>query len=519
MAAHLLRLRLDSLIGAVRGDRRHRARTIVALVVLAVVVVAVGVAILRLRSAQGVSASVVVVLAGTALALGFALAPLVTGAVDPLDPRRFAVFAPAPGPLAALLAAIGFLSVPVLVVTILAVVTAVMWIGRGVPAGLAIVSAVLGILTCGLFARLSEAVAALVIRQRRTRELTALFVVGAVVIVLPVAVFLASLDWRGVVPMQLRQAVDILALTPFGAAWAIPASSGGALTAAILIAVGTVVLLAGAWFLIVRHVLTHTERPIVVRERGGLGWFAVAPGNAAGAIAARGLIYWLRDRRYLVNVVIVPVVAALLTVPLLIVGVPAELVALVPVPVMALFFGWIVHNDLAYDSTAVWMHVAGGVRGTADRVGRLVPVLVMAVPVLAVAVPVAIAFHGRWSVLPALAGVTTALFLSGLGLSSIASVAAPYAVARPGESPFQQPQRTGSAAAVSQTFVMIGALVLSAPALWWGWLTLTVDTSYAMAALLAGVIGGLVVLVAGIAVGARIFSRSGGRLMEFAEST
>ena len=67
MAAHLVRLRLDSLIGAVRGDRRHRARTIVALVVLAVVVVAVGVAILRLRSAQGVSASVVVVLAGTAL--------------------------------------------------------------------------------------------------------------------------------------------------------------------------------------------------------------------------------------------------------------------------------------------------------------------------------------------------------------------------------------------------------------------------------------------------------------------
>src|SRR5690349_23483205 len=58
-------------------------------------------------------------------------------------------------------------------------------------------------------------------------------------------------------------------------------------------------------------------------------------------------------------------------------------------------------------------------------------------------------------------GVCAALFFSGLGFSSVSSVVAPYAVSRPGESPFQQPQRTGSAGAMSQALVMLGAIARS----------------------------------------------------------
>jgi ABC-2 type transport system permease protein len=199
--------------------------------------------------------------------------------------------------------------------------------------------------------------------------------------------------------------------------------------------------------------------------------------------------------------------------------VPPELVALVPVPFAALFLGWLPHDDLAYDSTAVWMHIASGVRGVSDRVGRLVPVLLVGVPLLAVAIPVATTLHGRWAVLPALTGVCAALFLSGLGLSSISSVVAPYAVSRPGESPFQQPQRTSSVGAVAQGAVMLGALVLSAPVLWCGWLALQGDTDAAEMALWGGLAIGLGVLLVGITIGAIAFERRGGRLMEFAEST
>ena len=158
-------------------------------------------------------------------------------------------------------------------------------------------------------------------------------------------------------------------------------------------------------------------------------------------------------------------------------------------------------------------------RGWSDRIGRLVPVLLIGLPLLALAIPFAILLYGRWALLPALAGVCLSLFLCGLGLSSIASVAAPYAVSRPGESPFEQPQRTGAGGVIAQGLVMLGTIALSAPALWWAWIALTDDIEAAMLALWGGLVTGVVVLAVGIAIGAIVFERRGGRLMEFAEST
>jgi ABC-2 type transport system permease protein len=115
-------------------------------------------------------------------------------------------------------------------------------------------------------------------------------------------------------------------------------------------------------------------------------------------------------------------------------------------------------------------------------------------------------------------GVTASLFLAALGLSSISSVAAPYAVSRPGDSPFQQPQRTGSTGIAGQSFVMIGALLVSIPTLWWAWLAVTADASYGAMALTAGIVTGVVVLVIGLAIGALVFERRSGALMEFVEA-
>ncbi|MGZ8804849.1 MAG: hypothetical protein ACXWZG_06065, partial [Microbacterium sp.] len=363
---------------------------------------------------------------------------------------------------------------------------------------------------------------ALFLRERRSRELSGLFVLAILVVVVPVGVFFASLEWGGRVPTQLAEAVNALAVTPIGAAWAFPgrvAQGGlGAATPTLLIALGTLIGLGLIWLLLVRRLLSSTEPPVSVRERGGLGWFAVAPGTPSGAVSARSLVYWLRDRRYLVNIIVIPIAAAITTVPLLIAGVPPEIVALVPVPIVALFLGWLPHNDLAYDSTAVWMHIASGVRGASDRIGRLVPVLLIGIPLLAVLVPVSISLHGRWALLPAMVGICASLFLSGLGLSSISSVVSPYAVSRPGESPFQQPQRTGAGGAISQSLVMLGAIALSAPALWWGWLALNGDVESATMALWGGLAIGVAVLIIGVAVGSAVFDRRGGRLMEFAES-
>lgn len=526
MVAHLLRLRFDLLVGALRGDARHVARVLVAAAVLVAAVVGVFVGTARLQSAGIEVAAAVTVVAGSALTLGVFAAAFMGGIDDQLDPRRFAVFGMSPLSAAFATLAAGIVSVPVLALIAVGVAVARIWIGLGAAVPMAVLGAALGVLTCLLAAKVALALAGLVLPGRRSRELTVVFLVAVLVLVIPVVLFFVSLEWDGRVPSALREAVSVLSLTPFGAAWAIAPAAVSAFGGAggtggaggpVAVAVATVLVLAALWVWLVRLLLTTAERPAAVRDRGGLGWFGLTPSTPAGGVAARSLIYWLRDPRYLVNLAIVPVVAVVVVVPLLLVGVPAEYVALVPAPLMALFFGWIAHNDLAYDSTALWMHIASAARGSADRLGRLVPVLLVGVAALAVVIPLTVSLHGRWAVLPAVVGVCASLFLTGLGLSSLSSVLAPYAVSRPGDSPFQQPQRTSGG--LSQGVVLIGALLLSTPALWWGWRALAVDTADAWPALWAGVAVGLAVLVIGIFAGGAAFERRSGRLMEFAEST
>ncbi|GAA1936732.1 hypothetical protein GCM10009775_30840 [Microbacterium aoyamense] len=522
MAAHVLRLRIALLVGALRGDAGRATRIVIGLILLTTAIVAACWALLTLRDAADEVALAVTVLCGSAISLGFALAPVVAAADDPLDPRRFALLGMPHGRLAAVLVLAGFVSVPIAALLAFAITGAVLWGAHGVPWVAGAASVILVAATCVLLARVCMALTSLFLRERRSRELTGLFVLAILVVVVPVGVFLASLEWDGTVPSQLSEAVDVLALTPFGAAWAFPGllaqgDPGAGLSLAI--AVLSLALLGLLWWWLVRRLLTTTERPASGRERSGLGWFGVAPGTAGGAIAARSLQYWFRDRRYVMNLVVIPIAAAVAPVPLLIAGVPPEIALLLPVLLAALFLGWLPHNDLAYDSTAVWMHLASGVRGISDRVGRLVPVLLVGVPLLAVAIPVSVAAYGRWMLLPALTGVCVSLFFSALGLSSISSAVAPYAVSRPGESPFQQPQRVGSSGAIAQALVMFGAIAVSAPVLWLAWLVMTGEPERATVALWTGVGVGAVVFAIGIGLGSLAFERRGSRLMEFAEAT
>ncbi|KSU55243.1 hypothetical protein AS029_04200 [Microbacterium enclense] len=520
MVAHVLRLRLAMMLGALRGDRRDVIRRVIGVVLLVAATVVAAMSAAGLADADRLTTAVVSVLAGSAVTLGFAIGPPVTASIDPLDPRRFAVIGPEPRPLAGALILAGFLSVPVLVTLTLGVSLAVAWGAQGASAVASVASVVLGLTTCVLFARVSMALGALVQRPRQSRELVSVYLIAVLVVVVPIGVFLGSLEWRGAVPTQLASAAEILSWTPIGAAWAIGlAPTAGAAVGSLVVALATMAVLVLAWFALVRVLLTTTRRPAAVRERGGLGWFALLPGTPGGAVAARSLSYWLRDRRYIVNVVIVPIAAVVSTVPLLVAGVPFELAVLLPVPIMALFFGWLPHNDLAYDSTALWMHIASGVRGIPDRVGRLVPVLLIGIPILAVSLPLAIVAHGRWAVFPAMVGVCAALFLGGLGLSSISSVLAPYAVSRPGDSPFQQPQRTGSGGVVAQGLVMLGAMLTALPAGWLTWQAIGGATIDSVLALWVGVGAGAFVLVVGIGLGAVVYERRATRLMEFAEAT
>lgn len=238
------------------------------------------------------------------------------------------------------------------------------------------------------------------------------------------------------------------------------------------------------------------------------------PRTATGAIGARGVIYWAADVRYLANLVIIPVAGLLPIVPLLIAGVPADIVALVPLPIIAAFIGWIAHNDLAYDSEALWLHLVTGVRGIADRLGRLVPVTLFAIPVLSATIALTASFADAWEHLPTLIGVALALTLTGFGLSSISSAAAPYAVARPGDSPFRQPQRLGARGAIALTLVLILTVAAAVPTMIPAVETLLGGAQLDDDVLLRGAVTGVGALVVGVLIGALVFQRRGHLLVD-----
>ncbi|WP_409047110.1 hypothetical protein AB2L57_11160 [Microbacterium sp. HA-8] len=520
MVAHVLRLRLALLLGAFRGDRRHIVRSVAGVFVV-ILLTAGGCWGLTVTAEHSVAdLRIVLVGGGFSLFLAFLLAGALTGVEDPLDPRRFVVFGLRETTLTGALVLAGLLSLPVFALAALAVAAVVLVVDAGAPVPGVVAAALVGILTCALAARVGFAsVAVLAPRRRRTlRRGIALLALLAVAIPASIGV-VAATGWGGApLTATLAHVTDALALVPGGASWAVLVPGSGEDALAWTVAIATLAGLGAIFFALAIRLQRHTPAASAQRDRGRLGWFGLMPGTPGGAIAARSMLYWLHDRRYLTNVVIVPIAAVIVVVPLLVAGVPLGTAILLPVPLIALFLGWLPHDDVAYDSTAVWMHVAAGVPGVSDRVGRLAPLLFVGTPVLAVAVPLAVAVNGDWSLLPALAGVCAGLFFSGLGLSSVSSVIAPYAVTRPGDSPFRQPQRTGSSGLIAQAGVFIGALAASAPALWFAWLTFTGSNEHAMWALLSGVAAGAVVLLVGVGIGSLMFSRRGGRLLEFAET-
>ncbi|MDN3443723.1 hypothetical protein [Microbacterium sp. APC 3901] len=520
MAAHVLRLRAALLIGSLRDERRVRTLAMLTLVVILTAVVCA--AVLSLDDAPVAVARTVIVLGSAALLLGFLVGPILVGAVDQLDPRRFAVFGVDERQMPWILALASFISVPSLALVAVNVSVCIVAVRLGAPWFIAVLMSVVSLLSTILSARIGMAVNALLLPERRSRELTALFALAVIVIAFPVAVFLASLKWDGQVPAAVASLTATIGFTPLAASsrflfsFATEDVAGNWISG--IVALGTAVALSALWSWLVRRLLTTTERPVASRERSGLGWFGLLPSNAFGAIASRSLVYWLRDRRYIMNLIVVPVAGALTVLPLLVAGVPLEIAALVPVPVMALFFGWLPHNDVAYDSTALWTHVASGVRGIPDRLGRLVPVVLVAVPVLAIAVPLTLLWIDDWRLLLPLTGLGASLLLSALGFSSIVSVIAPYAVSRPGDSPFQQPQRPTSRGAYGPAAAFLGAIVVSVPTIWLLVLTMLEGSQFAPATFWAGLATGIAVFAIGVGVGGRIFEREGERLMEFVET-
>jgi len=514
--AHFVRLKVQLLANMFRRSPWQVVGIVIGLLYGMAITTAAVLFLTALRFAPLPLARTVVVLGGALVYLGHLVVPLIIGVDDTLDPRRFALLGISRTRLALGLAVAALLGIPSIAMIFIAFGTVATWSRSPTATLVALLAAPVVVATCVLLARISAAAGGLLVSTRRSREALTVVALLGIVCIAPLIALLSSLDYGKDASTAFARLAHVVAWTPLGAAWAAPgwvasSSPGGLLQ--LFDAVVFVALLWLIWQALVARTIVTQARQGRAQTFSGLGWFGRLPSTPRGAIAARSLTYWGRDVRYRVSFAMVPITPVLIIAPLLLVGVQPSLLALVPVPCIALFLGWMSHNDVAYDSTAVWLHVASGTRGDDDRLGRAAPVLAIGVPVVVIGSIVCGVLYGDPLVAAGIAGVSGCLLLSGLGISFVSSARFPYPVPRPGDSPFQQPNATTGITAAVQSVTFFAQFLLALPAVLLATLGIFGNPLWHLAALVAGLLLGAAVFLLGLRLGSRIFERRGPEIL------
>ncbi|GAA3594174.1 hypothetical protein GCM10022198_17460 [Klugiella xanthotipulae] len=521
MVARILRLKLRILANSFRRTRRGNLAFI--LWTLAGATSAAGAVWVagNLRNVLVVDLPQLLTIGGSLLVgLSFIIPIFLRGTA--LDPRQFAMYPASRGRIATGLWMAALLSLPTLMLVVALLGSLVMWLDDSLALTIAAISVLLVTLAAVLSARIATSIAAYIFSSRRARD--GLNVIAGLLLLgmLPLIFVLTTLNWATEGRAFLTEVATVLAWTPLGSGFSAPLEAAvGETTDALIhlgMSAGYVVVLAVLWRLLVGSMMTRISRPArpgIVRS--GLGWFDRLVPTVAGVIGARSVTYWIRDPRYRVSLAVIPFVPVAMIIPLLVAGADARYMALIPLPVACLFLSWFVHNDVAWDSTAIWTHVSAATRGIDDRRGRLLPVLLLGVPLVVIGSTVSVYFYDDWRVLPATIGVSSCVLLVGSGVSSLFSVLLPYAATRPGDSPFVQPQSAGTRAGLSQLASLLCTLLLSSPVAVLGCIAVFDDESYNLYTIVGGFLWGLVVLLVGIFAGGKLFDRRAAELLTVAQ--
>jgi ABC-2 type transport system permease protein len=462
--------------------------------------------------------------AGGVLLLGWVTVPvLVPGMDDSLEPARFATTGVRARRIAPGLFVAGTISLPSAITALVVASPVVAWAPHGVgPVLVALACAVPAHATCLLTARLATGVAARLLGSRHSREVAALL--GVVVLIVAVVALIAvgRLGIEGLLE-RVPGVAAVLSWTPAGAWFAAPALVAQeqplAALARLVVALAAVAAGFAGWVHLLGRALTDPpsrgnqrrrrvdalvpRRPLL--HRPGL--------VAAAAIARRGLRSWTADPRYLSALL-----GALLT-PLVIVAVGSALsstpdgVALSMGMLVGGALGWGRHNDVAYDGSAFWLHVAARTPGWADRLGRTAATLVWALPATVAIALGGVAFSGRRELAPAAVGAAVGVLLCGLAVSAVVSAMLPYPVPEAGGNPYAAQMGAVGATLVAQVVASAVTVVACAPvvvlyagSLWW-------RAGLAPATLAVGVVWGAAMLALGVVLGGRVYDGRSSRLL------
>lgn len=460
----------------------------------------------------------VVTAGGAVLLLGWTLGPVLIAGVDTtLDPDRLAPFPISTDRMMVALAAAGLTGVPGIATVAGALAVIPAFLHWPVAAAVAVLCVPLGVVTCVLSSRLIASLMSGAGGNRRIRELIGGVAFLLLILLGPIFAGISGLVrasvGTGSEPFApITGAVSAVSWTPLAAAWAVPGdvAAGDWLPALVkfAVAVATPVVLWWLW----RRILVASQGAPVQRttrqvKPGKLGWFGRLPTGGVGGSWARSLTYWLHDPRYLRQLLVVPVFPVLM---LVYSGgdVRSPLFAFSAV-VIAFVFGIVPYVDVSYDGTAFASVLATGVRGRADRTGRMLAASAIGVPLLVSVAVVTVALSGMWTLLPAVLGAGIGMLLTGFGVCAVSSALLVVPVAAPGDSPFKRVPGTTAV----MGFLMLGVWliigVLGSPATVLAIIAaVTGSAAFGWAALAVGVVLGVTFLVIGILVGGRVFDRT-----------
>lgn len=517
MVATLVKLRLQVLANSMRRSPWQLVATIIgalgALWVLGLVTV--GLIVLGIYGSPAL-ASTIIVLAGSAVTLGWVLFPLLlTGAEQTLDPARLAQF---PIPMRSLLVGLtlaAVLGVPGVITAVAGLATALGWMRHPIGAVASVFCAAVGVLIAIVASRAMMAASVGLQSNRRARELSGVLLFIPLVLLGPIIV--GAMEGLSSTATILPSVAASLGWTPFGAAWAVPgalvAGDYGGAALRLLIALATLALLFLAWrAALARALVSPATSSSRVVARGKLGAFALVPQTPAGAVAARCLTYWRRDPRYARQLIMVPIIPLLLwfysgftDTPQLLVGTG---------PLVGFIFAMSLATDISYDGTAFATHLIDGIRGRDDRIGRVGALGLFALPITLVLAIGGVAVGGGWPQLPMIVGVSIGVLLIGFGVVSVSSARFVMPVPKAGDNPFKSAPGSTFTTGLQLFVVWAVVLVLMLPTLIIAIIGLITESQgFVWGSLASGLIVGSAVLVLGVRLGGSLLDRTGPTLL------
>ncbi|WP_306415685.1 transporter [Arthrobacter livingstonensis] len=471
--------------------------------------------------AQGPEAiGTVIVLAGSALFLGWLIIPVVASGLDmTLDPARFTTYSIPMKSLLAGLALSSFIGVPGAVTLLATVGTAAAWWQHPLSALVAVLCGALAALTCIVASRAITAASASLASSRKFKDFSGMVLLVPLILLGPIITGVTA----GIQDLQeyLPSLANTLSWTPLGAVWAVPAEVAAGhwvlAGAKLVIALAAVAALTLIWKIcLAKALVTPAYAGSSRRSAGHMGFFKLFAATPTGAVAARSMTYWFRDPRYGTGLIMAPLL------PLVFVfagsqaaGTGSLGITLGLGGVLAAFLiVWSISSDISYDNTAFALHLAAGVSGTADRSGRALAAGTLGLLLGVLYAVVGAGIGGSWALLPATLGLTIGVVGSALGLASVFSSRFTMNAPLPGDSPMKSRPGNNFPAMLVQLAGFAGVGVLIVPELVLTIIALaTHQPLFGWISLAVGVVLGGALLLAGIRMGAGQYNRRAPELL------